>query len=277
MKKMLMVFLVLGIMVFSGCTDGMGGGGGAPSIRISDFGPLTIGTQAQPVRNRRPVTITAIFKNEGGAEVPDQEGRARLIGLGSDWTWDSAVEQQFGLKPGQERMVRWRVISPETSNYVFDIAYPVEVRYEFPYGTAFRGVFAWLSEAEYNTIVDSGDQVLIEEALQGKGLTVEQSSLGPVGIDLEEVEFIGQPEVKLRIENRGSGHLLGNTVTLDTNNLVCEDSGNVELINGQFETYCDVVTAQEGVPTDITVTINYNYYVSDTTEVHYHDTGRSAT
>ncbi len=269
-----MVLLVLGVVVISGCTVG-GGGGGAPSITISNFGPVTIGTQGQPVRNGRPVTLTAVFRNDGGAIVDG--GTARLIGLGSDWQFNDPSNRQhsFSIKPGQEVMKRWKVTSPGTSGYEFDITYPVEVRYEFDYGTVFRGVFSWLSQSEYDRVVDSGDQALIDETLSGRGLTVEKSSLGPVNIDIETVEFIEFPEVKLTIKNNGKGHLQNNRVSLRPNNLNCEESGDVELINNQFETYCTIDKAgSDEVPTDILVEINYDYYVSANSDIYYHDTGK---
>jgi len=278
MKKWLTLLLVLGIVFLSGC-DGAGGSGGSPSVSINNFGPLTIGTSGNPVRNGRLVTLSAIFKNEGGAPV--EGGSAKIVGLGNDWIFEGGNREiSFNIRPGQEVRRIWKITAPETSEFEMDITYPVEVRYEFPYGTVFRGTFSWLSSGSYDELLNTAEQAYIEETLKNKGFTVSTTSKGPVSIDLQELEVIGNPEVLIKFNNRGGGRLVGSSIDIESvRGLNCPDlGGSIELINNAYETYCTVNTGtDDDVSVDIEIRISYDYYVSDKSNIYYHDTGRTRT
>lgn len=276
-----MILLVVGVVFLSGCAGE--GGVGAPSIKISNFGPLTVGASTdRPIRNGKSITLSAMFKNEGGAKVTG--GEAKIVGLGTDWVFTNPSDRKhnFDIEIGREVRKIWKVTAPITSNYELHMTYPVEVRYTFPYGTGFRAIFSWMSDDSYNTLLDSADQTLIEETLNSKGLTIEKSSLGPISIDLEEVEIVGNPEVWLKITNEGNGHLESNKLTdVQLSGISCPGvTGNVTgneitLIDDEFEDYCTVtIGSDEDIPANIQITVKYIYYVSEKSNIYYHDIGK---
>lgn len=279
MKNALIVLILTGLILLSGCTSG-GGSGGAPSVSISNFEPMTIGTQSNPVRNGKSVTLAAMFKNEGGAAVP--ESPAQIVGLDGSWTGER--KQPFALPIGREVRKKWTLTAPSTSGFEFDITYPVEVRYSFNYGTALRASFSWIGSGTYDTLMESADKQFIDEQLKSKGLTVEQSSIGPISIDLQTIEIIKDdktgslPEVSLKIENKGNGHLTANEMTIELNGIDCSPDiigGKIQLMDKTFDAYCKVqVGADETIPRDIVIKVRYNYYVSQKTNIYYHDSGK---
>lgn len=292
MKNEILILAIISIVLLSGCTNQRipgwgtqeGTTGGSPSVSISGFGPMTIGTDSQPVKNGKTVTLSAVFKNDGGAESTG--GKAKIVGLGDDWVFDSETTREvpFDIKPGQEVRKMWKITAPQTSGFKMPKSeYPVEVRYQFVYGTAYRGSFRWISEESYNKLIESGDKVFMENTMKSKGLTVEKTSSGPIKIDLESIQTIGVPEVKLKIVNDGSGRLVYNQLQInEITGLNCPDITYdpqkpriITLVGNTFETYCTVLTTgDDEKATDIQIKIGYEYYVKADSKIYYEDTGK---
>jgi len=278
MKKLLMILLVISVFVLSGCTSGGDSSGGAPSISISNFAPVVVGASAeQPIRSGKTATLRATFANDGGKETSGSV--IKLLGLPQDWTPGANNAASFELKPGQQKTKTWTVTAPVTSGYKFDISYPIEVRYNFKYGTHMKALFSWISDTTFDSLLNSGDQDLIDETLKSKGVTLQESSIGPISINIESVEILGNPEILLKIENNGNGHL-GNNDLMVTSivNLNCPEltgtSNKVNLIDNKYQAYCTVTnTGNDENPVNIDVSIEYDYYVKSTSTLYYQDRG----
>jgi len=283
MKKLLMIFLLLGIVFISGCTNDGNSGGGAPSISISQFGPIGFGTQENPVISGKNLDLMAVFSNDGGADLKSAP-TIKLSGLSSTWINENErvkIEDVNKLKSGQKKTVRWNLHSPVTSGYELDVQqYPVEVTFTFGYGTVFIGQFSWMSSEEYYNLLESSDQQTADQALSSKGLNVQTTSKGPITIDLVAEEVFDTPTVKLKLRNDGNGRVGGNgrIKFLSVEGLTCDDTGESEgilLWEKEFETYCDVkVGSNSDVASQIKVEILYDYTVSQETTIFYKDRGK---
>ena len=267
MKKLLMVFLLVGIVVFSGCTNqgGIKGSGSGDGVKISSFI-----VDPPEVEGGETVYLLMDIQNVGGAIA--QNIRAELIGLPSGWGGvgnpagnpGTLYPPEKGIQ-GEIATIQWTLTSPPSRT---DIDYPVEGQITYDYSTKSETLVRlvsrdWLMKLPY-------DQREAERKKQG--VVSGGLQLGPIHATVKPASTSGDSLI-LDIQNVGNGYPKDNRITIQFDGITCNNlnSGStIELIRGKNRQYrCNPTqtSTEQWQNVRVDVTLTYTYITKASTNI----------
>jgi len=247
MKKILIIFLVLGVVFISGCTTQSTGSSSNDGIVITSFIADPPTTQGG---DQERVYLLMDIQNTGGEIARIQE--AKIIGLptagNTGWKGSLTPIQTPGeLYPpekgieGEIATLEWELTPPASQT---DIDYPAEGVIKYDYGTHIETLVRlankdWLRSLPYDERqTESEKQGTISGGIQN----------GPIHATIKPTSSTGSRLI-IDIQNAGSGFAENDQVSVSVTGMTCDSLSNpVTLIRGKSKQFrCDTIepTQQE--------------------------------
>lgn len=277
----LAAFLILAVVLSSGCTGipGFGGGGTlfGTGVEITALEP-----ELSQVYSGESVNFAMKVKNTGTFDVP-ADGKVKLY-VG-DWQCQPSDAADLGIlqapveergTQGEERVFRWKCTAPQIDE---GMTVPYEARGEVWYN--YKSV-----TSKSVTLLPTADLIALRDAGQPLPSSLVSSSSSPVSVSVQvegpirmmsETNGIEFP-VNINIENVGGGVVEESKVSLDVEGLSglqvladqdC-DYADFHLWRGTSQKItCMVKASNVNAITDarIVATLTYGYTVSKTTDI----------
>jgi len=292
MKKLLSLLSLILIVSLSGCTyfgleeitgqrptideDGL-----ATGVIIKSFGP-----DIPEIYSEDSVTFTVTVENVGEEDALNV--KAKLFGLGSDWSWTTGKQtigdgtllksvSEEGL-PGGIADYQWDVESP--LNLKVDNTYTAGVRVYYSYKTTAYGT---LKVYNYNYLRANPERS--DEVMKSSGIASFDVTKAPVTVSLRGAarpyiyRTSGQTgSITIMIEKIGRGHQYSTseddrTVTIDkikVGDTTCKSSATAKLPTGGEKSVSCTFTlpeVDEFTTIPVEVELSYNYFVDGSAKI----------
>ena len=277
------IFLIIGIVLVSGCTKdkNTSGGGGSDALVVKSFSPEI--TEIEPTDD---VSILATIENVGGAKATNI--RAQLLGLTDEWSIKPERTQQIEdlLPPdpsrqlqGDVREIVWDLSPPRNPAKKVKLDYDMELRVYYSYKTYSENLMRVATRSYIDTFPTDQKQAEREKLK----VSTSVPSSGPISVSILARSFLldtasDTMSITLDIQNTGSGKpdndKIGVNIKSAGRDLDCPgvSGGEVKLTTGKSrQLRCAVnipgVAERGWQEVPISIELSYTYWVSSVSSI----------
>lgn len=269
MKKFLMILLIFGVLLISGCTKSGGGGGttATTGVIIKSFSPSI--SEIDPDID---IVLPIIIKNAG--EKAATNVIIQLYGLTNDWKFTSGArildtipsmspaDSSRGIE-GQEEYRDWVIQGPPKP---VKLSYNIEARVSYAYETDSESLIRAVNTKYYREKNDKG------------GLQSTKYTGGPLVVNVKVPSAIisgGSIPVIFEIQNTGGGITTSmdimNKIAIEPKGVDCYSKTEITLVDGKSGVVsCRILpghTIERFEDFPVSIKLKYNYYVSSVSQI----------